>query len=284
MEAVRQKAKEALKQEPRLSSEELGRVASLAKDLEAVWSAETTTNRDRKLLLRCLIEEVQLQTEGDHYEVRIVWKGGAVMDRLVKRQKAGTAHRTPEGTIELMRKLAEQFDDAQIARILNRQGRRTGLGNAFTKEKVCSLRGRYKIPKCQKKQAKDPREGPFTADEAASELGVCAGTVHRWVREGVLAAEQVTPVAPWRIILSEEVRRRLSGGDAPDGWVGLAEASRRLGLPKSNVAYLVKTGKLPAMRTVVGKRQVWKIDVSSDTYRRQLGLFRDRESATLGDS
>ena len=147
-----------------------------------------------------------------------------------------------------------------------------------------SLRGRHKIPKCPKKLAKDPREGPFTADEAASELGVCASTLHRWVRDGVLAGEQATSGAPWRIILTDEVRRRLTRGDAPDGWVGLTEAARRLGLPKSNVAHLVNTGKLPAMRTTVGKRQVWRIDVSSDTYRRQQELFGDRESAPPGDT
>ena len=107
LEATRQKTNEALKRQPRLSEEELRRVASLAQDLEMVWTAETTTNRDRKHLLRCLIEEVQLRTEGDHYQVRIVWKGGAAMDRIVKRQKPGTAHRTSEENIELVRKLAE---------------------------------------------------------------------------------------------------------------------------------------------------------------------------------
>jgi len=284
LEEVRQKAAEAMKQQPRLSEEELVRVASLADDLEAVWSAETTTDRDRKRLLRCLIEEVQLRTEAEHYSVRIVWKGGAVLDRRVERLKPGTAHRTSEETVELVRKLAEQFDDAQIARILNRQGRRTGLGNPFTKAKVCSLRGRHRISKCPRQHAKDPREGPFTADEAASELGVCTSTVHRWVRSGVLAGEQATSGAPWRIVLTDEIRGRLTGGDAPAGWVGLTEAARRLGRSKGSVAHLVNTGKLPAVRTTVGKRQVWRIDVSSDTYSDQAGIFEDHETATPGDS
>lgn len=64
-----------------------------------------------------------------------------------------------------------------------------------------------------------------------------AGTVQRWLREGLLAGEQSVPGAHWRIVLSEEVRRRLSGGDAPAGWVGLTEAARRLGLGKSHVVY-----------------------------------------------
>ena len=135
-----------------------------------------------------------------------------------------------------------EFDDAQIARILNRQGRRSGLGLAFTKSSVCSLRGNHHIAACAKKRTSDGRDGPFTADEAARELGVTASTVHRWLREGVLAGAQATSNAPWRIVLSEEVRQRLAGGAAPAGWVGLSEAARRLGLSKSLVAYMVKQG------------------------------------------
>ncbi len=67
--------------------------------------------------------------------MRIVWKGGATIDREVERfTPGGRAHATPLETVDLVRKLAQEFDDAQIARILNRQGRRSGLDRAFTKE------------------------------------------------------------------------------------------------------------------------------------------------------
>jgi hypothetical protein len=150
-----------------------------------------------------------------------------------------------------------------------------------------SLRGKNRIPTCSKKLVRDPREGPFTADEAAAELRVCMSTVHRWLRDGLLAGSQATPGAPWRIVLNEEVRRRLAGGDAPDGWVGLAEASRRLGLSKQRVAYLVKAGKLRAMRTKVGNRPCWKIDVSSaDTEEcaPQPGLFDQMNNEDIQES
>src|SRR5206468_2524244 len=57
-------------------------------------------------------------------------------DREVERRSAGGATSTPTDTIELVRELAREFDDAQIARILNRQGRRTGFGNPFTQSNV----------------------------------------------------------------------------------------------------------------------------------------------------
>ena len=263
LEAVRAEAQAARLQSDALTADELERASRLASDLECVWSAETTTNRDKKRLLRCAIEEVQLTTEEKRYLVRIVWKGGATTDLYVVRRRGGSDRATPEETVELVRRLAAEFDDAQIARILNRQGRKSGLGNAFTKSSVVSLRGKHRIPAPKKKLLRDPREGPFTADAAALELGVCMSTVHRWLRDGVLAGTQATPGAPWRIALTEETRRRLTEGEAPQGWVGLGEASRQLGLSKQRVAYLVKTGKLRAMRTKVGNRRCWRIDVTS---------------------
>jgi hypothetical protein len=272
LEETRSQAQQTVQEPPLLSVEELDRIRQLAADLDAVWRAPTTTNRDRKRLLRSLIEEVQLRTEEKHYEVKIIWKGGAVTERHVPRMKAGKAQATSEETVELVRKLAVEFDDAQIARILNKQGRRTGFDNPFTMTNVRSLRGHHRIPACSTRKAQDPRQGPFTADEAAGELGVCMSTIHRWLREGVLAGEQATPGAPWRIVLNDEVRQRLAGGDAPAGWVGLTEAARRLGLSKSRVAYLVKAGKLPAVHVTVGKRRCWRIDVSTTIYGAQADL------------
>jgi len=273
LERVRGESVQALHEPELLSTEELANVYLLGMELREVWEAQTTTHRDRKRLLRSLIEEIQLRSEELHYAVRIVWKGGATTEREVVRGPAGWAHRTPEDTVELVRKLAAEFDDAQIARILNKQGRRSGLGIPFTVPAVTSLRGKHQIPKCPQKAITDPRHGPFNAEDAARELGVTMSTVHRWLRDGVLAGEQLTGGAPWRIVLTEEVRQRLNGAEAPEGWVGLTEAGRRLGVSKSQVAYWVKSGKLPAVRVTVGKRRCWRIDVQSDTCHKQVDLF-----------
>ncbi len=272
LESVRAQAAAACRQSPVLTTAQRERLGRLACDLDAVWTAPTTTNRDKKALLRCLVEEVQILAEAERCGIRIVWKGGAVTDHEIAR-KARPPHATDEDTVELLRRLAEQFDDTQIARILNRQGRRTGKDNPFTRSRVATLRNAHGIPFCSKPPAADPREGPFTADEAANELGVTSRTIHRWVREGLLLGEQATLGAPWRIYLTEEVRRRLTTGDAPAGWVGLTEAARRFGLSKQHVAYLVRTGKLPAVRTTVGTSACWRIDVSTTTCGAQQGLF-----------
>ena len=138
---------------------------------------------------------------------------------------------------------------------------------------ITSLRGKNKIPKYEKIVTTDPRQGPFNAEQAARELGVTMSTVHRWLRDGVLAGEQLTPGAPWRILLTNEIREQLAGSGAPAGWVGVTEAARRLGGSKSLVAYWVKSGKLVAVRVTVGKRRCWKIDVESATCGQQQNIF-----------
>jgi excisionase family DNA binding protein len=203
----------------------------------------------------------------------------------VVRCPAGSAFtKTSEDDIELVRQLAREFEDAQIARILNKQGRRTGFGNPFTQANVLSLRGRHQIPKCRAHRAKDPKEGPFTADEAAAELGVAMSTIHRWLREGILAGEQMTNGAPWRIVLSDDVRRKLSGGNAPEGWAGLAEAARRLGLSKSHVVYLIKTGRLEAMQVAFRTRRSWRINLDSATCGRQAEMFDEKGNDNLKEA
>jgi len=281
VEALRNKAQAALAELQPLTEAELEQAEHLALDLEVVWNASTTTTQDRKRLLRCIIEEVQLRTEEKRYLVRIVWKGGAVTDREVVRLPLGAHCATPEDTVELIRRLAEEFRDEQIMYILNKQGRRSGLGRSFTKEAVRCIRREHEIPPCPKQQARDEKEGPFTAEEAASELGVSMNTIHRWLRSGVLAGRQATPTAPWRIVLTDEIRRRLTVGDAPEGWVALGEAAKRLGLSKAMVAHLVNTGKLPAVRTRVRNRECWRIDVSDNTCGRQTDLL-DQMSNRMG--
>jgi excisionase family DNA binding protein len=274
LERVRQQAQSARVKTAPLSEEEMTRARQLAQDLEQVWHSPTTTNRDRKRMLRCLIDEVQLTTEEKRYRVRVVWKGGAVTEREVERLAPGAATpKTPQDIVELVRQLSQEFDDAQIARILNRQGRRTARGNPFTQANVLSLRGHHQIPKCSIQQARDPKEGPFTADEAAAELGVTMTTIHRWLREGILVGTQMTPGAPWKIVLTDEVRRKLSGGDAPEHWVSVSEAARRLGVSKSYVVYLIQTGRLEAMQVSIRKQRCWRINLDSAASGQQTEMF-----------
>jgi len=61
LDVVRAKARAARAQHPALTNQELAMARTLGGDLQAVWSASTTADRDRKRLLRTLIEEGKLE-------------------------------------------------------------------------------------------------------------------------------------------------------------------------------------------------------------------------------
>ena len=129
-----------------LSSEERSRIGTLGPDLATVWTAATTTPRDRKELLGTLIEEVIVKVERDtsaaHLTLR--WKGGALteIDLALPRKRQATV-RTDEDTVALVRRLAVHYPDTVIAGILNRQGRRTAKGHRFEGNRVaCAPTGK----------------------------------------------------------------------------------------------------------------------------------------------
>ncbi|MBK7583129.1 MAG: hypothetical protein IPI67_23385 [Myxococcales bacterium] len=74
LEALRAQAARTRRTQRPLSDEELARAQELGKDLHEVWSAPSTTVRDRKRLLRALIEEVQVKSDEKRHLLRIVWK------------------------------------------------------------------------------------------------------------------------------------------------------------------------------------------------------------------
>ena len=43
------------------------------------------------------------------------------------------------------------------------------------------------------------REEMISVDATAQRLGICVGSVHRLIRQGVLPAQQIMPSAPWQV-------------------------------------------------------------------------------------
>ena len=182
-----------------LSQDERNRLLALGADLATVWHAATTTPRDRKELLRTLLEEVNVKVERDKAAARLTlrWKGGALaeIDLALPRSRPTTI-RTDEDTIALVRRLAALYPDAVIAGILNRQGRTTVYGHRFEAGRVGSLRRHWNIP-CFEPSAAHEGE-PLTIKKAAAVLAVAPSTLHRLLNAGIIPGEQLTPGAPWR--------------------------------------------------------------------------------------
>ena len=250
-------------QRPRaLTPEQLQRLETLAGDLRQVWSATTTTDRDRKELLRTLLEEVifNLKRAEGRAHLTLRWRGGAIttLDVPVPRfQPMGP--RTDEDTISLLRRLAALYPDEVIAGILNRQGRRTAMGERFTANQVGSLCRYRDIPRFQAPAEPPPGE-LVSIRKAAQILGMNTSSIHRWLADGFIAGEQVTPGAPWQIRITDELRARIVP-QAPPDYLPMLETTLKLGVSRQTVLQRVKRGELAAVLVRQGQRKGLRIKV-----------------------
>jgi len=267
-------------QEQRLQLTDLQReqIRALGSDLKRVWDAPTTTERDRKELLRSLLEEVKINVLPEENKAHVVlrWKTSAVSELdVLWRSPRPAPIRTDEETIELMRRLAVHHPDAVMAGVLNRQGRKTARGESFTASRVASLRTHWKIPRYQA-PAKSPEGKLLTVDAAAKDLGVAASTLLRWLNDGFIGGEQVTPGAPWRIRMTNELKQ-LIVPEVPPGYVTVFQAMRLLGVSRQTVMQRVKRGDLAVVHVSCGKQKGLRIRLLDN----QPQLFEQPSTASV---
>jgi DNA invertase Pin-like site-specific DNA recombinase len=253
-----------------LTPEQLRLIERLGSDIRQVWTAPTTTDRDRKELLRTLLEEVvfNLKRADGHAHLTLRWRGGAIttLDVPIPRFRP-MGPRTDEDTISLLRRLAALYPDEVIAGILNRQERKTATGERFTANHVGSLRRYRGIPRFQ--PPPEPPSGEVVSiRKAAQILGMNTSSIHRWLADGFIAGEQVTPGAPWQIRITDELRSRIVQ-QAPPEYLPMLEATIKLGVSRQTVLQRVKRGELQAVLVRQGRRKGLRIKVLDQ----QLTLF-----------
>jgi DNA invertase Pin-like site-specific DNA recombinase len=249
-----------------LTREERDSILALGKDLKRVWTAPTTEDRDRKELLRALVEDVTLKVERDNYNAHLTlrWRGGLFSELDVALPRSHPAPiRTADDTIDLLRRLATLYPDTKIAGILNRQGRTTATGLSFTANRVASLRTHWQIPCFEPSEHATDGEC-MTIEQAARALSLAPFTLHRQLNAGFIAGEQVTPGAPWRIRVDDELRSRFVE-NAPEGYVKMYKAMRLLGISRQAVLQRVKRGELKAVHVYRGRAKGLRIQIPAVT-------------------
>jgi DNA invertase Pin-like site-specific DNA recombinase/predicted DNA-binding transcriptional regulator AlpA len=259
----------------RLTSEELAWLTRAGADIRAVFDAPTTTNSQRKQLIRAVITEITLtidRTAGTCHAL-ITWQGTATSDVTFPLPKRGSgAITTSEDTVSLIRRLAGQYNDTTIARILARQHRRTATGLPWTRERVSDLRRCHGISHCPDHPGNVSGTGHddvmATVPQAAQLLGVDKTTIYRWLRDGFLTGQQLTPRAPWQIRITQALRNKIRPG-VTDGWLPLDQAARVLGVARQTVLHKVQRGELNAVHVTTGRRKGMRVQVEQD----QPGLF-----------
>jgi hypothetical protein len=122
---------------------------ALAADLPTLWSAPSTSDKDRKRLLRTLVADVTLtsQAKGDELRIGIRWRSGA-SELIVARRPPPLyeTKRTPNAAATLILQLGPSTSDQELVAQLNARGMKTGFGRSFDVAAVKWVRYIRRVP------------------------------------------------------------------------------------------------------------------------------------------
>ncbi len=161
---------------------------ALATDFPRLWRDPRTQMRDKKRMLRLLIEDVTL-SKGDTLHVDLRFAGGATRSLEVPLPKSCVELRTTDAAVvKEIDHLIDTYTDKEIADLLNERGVRTVVATPWTGLRIGRLRHAYHLTdRCTRLRA----QGLLTPEEVAARYDVTVCTVHKWRRRGMLRAHPV---------------------------------------------------------------------------------------------
>lgn len=200
-----------------LTDEQRSAILSLASDFPRLWSDPGTADRDRKRMVRLLLEDVTLN-RGEKISLQVRFKGGASRTLLLALPLCSwKQHVTPSAIVDEIDRLLDNHTTAQIADILNARGLTSGARASFHRRLVARLVRDYRLkPRWERLRER----GMLTLPEVASVLQITPNTVKIWLRHGLLRAHPYSD--------KNECLYEPPGEDAPRKAQGAKLAMRRL--------------------------------------------------------
>jgi DNA invertase Pin-like site-specific DNA recombinase len=172
-----------------LGEHDKARISALASDFPALWSDPRTPCRERKRMVRLLVEDVTLSRKDKFVEAHVRFKAGQTTTIAVTiGPSAWELRRTPPELVAEVDRLLEDHTEASVAQALNEKGRLSGTGQVFNAGMVRHIRINHELrPRRERLSAR----GLLPLGEAASRMGVHPSTLKTWLREGRVVGEML---------------------------------------------------------------------------------------------
>jgi excisionase family DNA binding protein len=181
------------------TSAELLAIRNLAQDLPGLWRAETTTQEERQIIVRLLLERILVEVVNDTEQVRITchWHGGSrTSHQLIRPVARMDQLSTYEDLLARVRELHRTGHGlTDVAAILNREGwrpaKRRETFNARMVDRLLLISG-MRAPKYRRRKTDLGRQAEeWTPHELAEHLGLPQPTLYRWIQEGRLPSRRI---------------------------------------------------------------------------------------------
>jgi len=203
---------------PRLLSEaEREAIRHLAIDIPALWAAPSTSDADRKEIIRQIVERVIVDVQGssERVKVHIEWIGGGSSEGVVIRP------------IGKLRDLSTYPQICQRVQELTEAGwAATAIAVALSNEGYCSARATASFgaqmirqiqrqvgvsaPRPQSTSRQELLPNEWWPAELVRTLGIPRGSLHHWIHQGLVQARQLDePLHRWVVWADEAEQERL---------------------------------------------------------------------------
>jgi DNA invertase Pin-like site-specific DNA recombinase len=182
-EAQEQYAQQTQKQRKLIDSQAKQQLLSLAADFPRVWNDPSVEPRERKRILRLLVEDVTL-VNGEMIQVHVRLRGGATRSLTVaKPLPIAQIRKTKPEVVAEIDALLDRYCDREVADVLNKQGSRTWQDELFNLKKIAHIRQAFNL---KSRYSRLRARGLITAKEMSARHGVTITTINAWGRDGLL--------------------------------------------------------------------------------------------------
>ena len=176
-------------------------ILDLAQKIPEIWNAPTSTPKEKKRIIRILIDDVTVLAEKrcSDFLIGIRFRSGKCEHLSLKKNLPyGDRRKHTDNTISKIRELAATMDDHEIADQLNQDGLTTPEGRVFTYAGVRWIRYKHSISGPYQRN----RMGISVA-EAATLLNISTGKVYYGISTGKIPARKQHPGWPWEILIDK---------------------------------------------------------------------------------
>jgi len=181
MEAQEEYERQRKADEQILTVEQKEQVLALTSDFPRLWNDRKTPDREKKKMVRLILEDVTL-TRDENISINIRFKGGATkMLSLPIPLSAFMQRKTNPEIVEEVDRLLEHHYDAEISDILNGRGIQTGSKLPFTIAAVRRLRRDYGL---KDRYTRLREKGMLSRIEMLAHLGITQKTLKKWKDAG----------------------------------------------------------------------------------------------------
>lgn len=168
-----------------LDDDQREKILALATDFPRLWRDPNTPDRERKRMVRLVLEDVTLISNNE-ITLHVRLKGGAT--RTLKRPlplNAWQMNMTSPEVVTEIDNLLDRYTETQIAGILNKRGFRSGMDRDFNFLIVGRIRRTHGL---KSRYDRLRERGMLTQEELAPMLGVHPSTIRKWRKSGLLTA------------------------------------------------------------------------------------------------